>query len=69
MAHQVQHVVEVYRIERIHEEQVRLTVVPVVDPQMPRPWGERHLVVPVADEVPTGTRFVCTETYSLQEEA
>lgn len=67
MSHQVEQLVEVYRIERINSEKVRLTLVPVHDPSQPRPWSERYLDVSIEDEVPTGTRFMCTETYVLEE--
>lgn len=64
MSHQVEQLVEVRRIERLSPETVRLTLIAVHDDATtPRPWNERYLDVPVEDEVPTGTRFMCTETY------
>lgn len=61
---------EVIRIERVGGEKVRLTLVPVYDPEtQPRPWSERYLIVPLEDEVPTGTRFQIHETYEREQES
>lgn len=61
-----QQLLSVRRIERINDQQVRLTLIPVQDPNDPKPWGEQYIDVPVADEVPTGTQF--TATYERVEE-
>jgi hypothetical protein len=58
----VSQLIEVRRIERLSETLVRLTAVPVAGEGPARPYSEHHLDVPVAEEVPTGTRFEVSYT-------
>lgn len=66
MAHIIEQALEVERIQRLRDQnKVQMVLIPVEGSEYP--WHEHYLTVDPVDERPTGTRYILTSEYELEE--